>query len=282
VGSRRRHLFVLLFVGLLLVISGLVIANNSTKLGLDLKGGLELVYEGQPTGQVEEVSGEDIERAIEIIRQRIDELGVSEPEVSRLGSTEISVSLPDVTDARAAVEQVGTTAQLYFYDWEPNLLGPEKAIAGRPGQPNQKAVEESQKRWREAGRNPNKYENEVLIFAGAYPTAYEAALLASEQEPVQNCENCSANQPRFYLFDKDEPHAMLAGPEIRKQDLYLSPTGEKRPKDGLVVEVPVGTIVVSELPTNREGEALSEDEADPGWYAIKDDPALSGTDITDP
>ena len=56
-GSRRRHLFVLLFVGLLLAISCVVIANNSTKLGLDLKGGLELVYEGRPSGQVTEVSG---------------------------------------------------------------------------------------------------------------------------------------------------------------------------------------------------------------------------------
>ena len=47
------------------------------------------------------VSGEDIDRSIEIIRQRIDTLGVSEPEVSRLGSNEISVSLPDITNATA-------------------------------------------------------------------------------------------------------------------------------------------------------------------------------------
>ncbi len=80
------------------------------------------------------VSGEDIERSIEIIRQRIDKLGVSEPEVARLGNNEITVSLPDVTDAQRAIEQVGTTAQLYFYDWEPNLIGPEKAIGGHPGQ----------------------------------------------------------------------------------------------------------------------------------------------------
>jgi SecD/SecF fusion protein len=282
-GSRRRHLFVLLFVGLLIGLSLLVIANKQTKLGLDLKGGLELVYEGQPTGQVEEVSGEDIDRAIEIIRQRIDELGVSEPEVSRLGATEISVSLPDVTDARAAVNQVGTTAQLYFYDWEPNLIGPEKTIGGRPGQgAPQKAITESEKRWREADRNPSKPENERLVYSGAYPTAYDAALLAAEQEPVENCENCSANQPRYYLFDKAEPHDLLAGPEIRKQDLYLSPTGEKRPKDGLVVEVPVGTIVVSEQPVNNQNEVIPKEEADPGWYALKDDPSLTGTDITDP
>ena len=62
-GRKRRHLFVLLFVLGLVILSGIVIATKPTKIGLDLKGGLELVYEGTPTGQVKEVSGEDIERA---------------------------------------------------------------------------------------------------------------------------------------------------------------------------------------------------------------------------
>ncbi|MGE0067972.1 MAG: hypothetical protein AB7T48_11540, partial [Solirubrobacterales bacterium] len=233
-GTRRRHLFVLLFVLGLLVVSGIVIASNSTKLGLDLKGGLELVYEGQPTGQVKEVTGEDIDRAIEIIRERIDALGVSEPEVSRLGTNQISVSLPDVTDATQAVEQVGTTAQLYFFDWEPSLIGPEFVIGGHPGQqPPEKALKESEERWKAAGRDPTSFENSQLIQSGAFPTAYEAALLASEQEPVENCENCSANKPRFYLFEKEAPHKLLAGPELREKDLYVSPTGEKRPQDGI-------------------------------------------------
>ena len=102
--KRRRNLFILLFVLALIVVSVLVIASKPTRLGLDLKGGVELVYQGTPTGQVKEVSGEDIERSIEIIRQRIDQLGVSEPEVSRLGTNEISVSLPDVTNAQRATE----------------------------------------------------------------------------------------------------------------------------------------------------------------------------------
>ena len=133
-GTRRRYLFVLLFVLGLVAVSALVIASKPTKLGLDLKGGIELVYQGQPTGQVKEVSGEDIERSIEIIRERIDQLGVSEPEVSRLGTDQISISLPDITDPQRAIDQVGTTAQLYFYDWEPSLIGPEFAIGGHPGQ----------------------------------------------------------------------------------------------------------------------------------------------------
>jgi SecD/SecF fusion protein len=279
-GTQRRRLFVLLFVLALVVVSALVIAAKPTRLGLDLEGGLELVYQGQPTGKVETVSGSDIDNSIEIIRQRIDQLGVAEPEVSRLGETEISVSLPDITDPQRAIEQVGTTAQLYFYDWEPNLLGPEKAIGGSPGQqPPANALKASEKRWEDAGRDVKSFENQQLIFAGAYPNAYEAVLLGAEQEP-RECEDCSSGKPRFYLFGRGADHRLIAGPEIARKDLYISPTGEKRPKNGEVVEVPPGTAIVSELPSNESGE--TDFEADPGWYAINDDPALSGTDITDP
>src|ERR1700754_1938451 len=198
---RRRYFFVLLFVVGLVAVSGLIIANKSTKLGLDLKGGVELVYQAQPTGQSTEVSGEDMEHAVDIIRERTNELGVSESEVSRLGPDQGSVRLPDVTHAERAIESVRSTAQLYMYDWQPNLIGPEKVIGGRPGQqPPKGAFDASVKRWKDAGRNTASAENSQLIAAGAYPTAYDAALLASEQEPVENCENCSVSQPRYYLF----------------------------------------------------------------------------------
>jgi SecD/SecF fusion protein len=279
-GTRRGHVLVLLLVLGLVIVSGIVIAAKETKLGLDLQGGLELVYEGQPTGTATEVTGEDIEESISIIEQRINKLGVSEPEVARLGNENITVSLPGVTDANRAAEQVGTTAQLYFYDWEPNLIGPEKAIGGKPGQPSENALKESEKRWLAAGRNPKKPEQARLLFAGAYPTAYEAALLAAEQKPDENCENCSVAKPRYYLFEKAPPHELVAGPELAKKDLYVSPTGKKLPKDGIVVEVPAGTVLVSELPVDEEGKVV--EDADPGWYALKDNPALSGHDITNP
>src|SRR4030095_10196902 len=104
-----------------------------------------------------------------------------------------------------------------------------------------------EKRWEEAGRNVKGEEAEQLIFAGAYPTAYEAALLASEQERVSDCKPCSVAKPRYYLFGKQAPHELLAGPELAKKDLYISPTGKKLPKKGTVIEVPVGTILLSEF-----------------------------------
>src|SRR5690348_14496324 len=280
-GTRRRHLFVLLFVIGLVAVSGLVIAAKETKLGLDLQGGLELVYQGQATGTTNEVSGEDIEDSISIIEQRINKPGVSEPEVARLGNEEITVSLPGITDANRAAEQVGSTAQLYYYDWEPNLIGAEHTIGGSPGrEPPEGPRKASEKRWEEAGRNVTSKENKQLIYAGAYPTAYDAALLASEQKPVENCTECSVAKPRYYLFQKAEPHELIAGPEFNKKDLYISPTGKKRPKNGIVVEVPAGTVVVSEYPTEESGKL--DETAEPGWFALKDKPALSGSEITEP
>jgi len=277
---RRLNLFVLAFVLGLIVVSGLVVVSQPTKLGLDLKGGVELIYQGTPTGKVKTVSGDDIERSIEIIRERIDQLGVAEPEVSRLGETEISVSLPDVTNAQRAIDQVGTTAQLYFYDWEPNLIGIQKAVGGNPGQQaSPDVLQQLRKTWQASKRDLSDFGAQQLFASGALPTAYDAALLASEQEP-RECDDCSSSQPRYYLFEKEAPHDLIAGPEREEKDLYVSPTGEKRPKDGIVVEVPAGTIIVSELPTDASGAVITD--AEPGWYALKDEPALSGNDITDP
>jgi SecD/SecF fusion protein len=291
--KRRRNLFVLLFVLGLIGLSALVIASKPTRLGLDLKGGLELVYQGTPTGQVKEVSGEDIEKSIEIIRERIDRLGVSEPEVARLGTTEISVSLPDVTNAQRATEQVGTTAQLQFYDWEPNLIGREATIGGIPGrEPPEAATKEADKEWEAAGRSVSKEENVRLILAGAYPSAYGAVKLAAEQKPVAECTTCSTTKPRYYLFDGSPQHKLLAGPEFSEEDLFISATGRKRPhkkecKDEgigecqIVLKVPAGTVVVSEQPSDASGKPV-EGVENAGWYALKDNPALSGTDITNP
>jgi SecD/SecF fusion protein len=280
-GSRRRHLFVLLFVLGLVVVSGIIIAKKETQLGLDLQGGLELVYEGQPTEEGGEISGSDIEDSISIIEKRVNELGVSESEVARLGNTNVTVALPGITDPERAAEQVGSTAQLYFYDWEPNLVGPERTIAGKPGlEPPEKAIKESEKRWTEAGRNPKSTQNQQLIYQGAYPSAYQAALLASEQEPIEPCDECSVKRPRYYLFEKQEPHKLLAGPEFNKKDLYVSPTGEKIPKNGIVVEVPTGYVLVSEYPSDENGSF--DTTAQPGWWVIKDKPALSGNEITSP
>src|SRR3954463_2184189 len=131
--NRTRNLSILAIVLLLLVGAVGVIATKSTKLGLDLKGGTELVYQGQPTPQVPQVTPQALDDALETIRKRTDALGVAEPEIQRSGRDQISIGLPDVQNAQRAIEQVGSTAQLQFYDWETNVLGdrgPDAPYAG--------------------------------------------------------------------------------------------------------------------------------------------------------
>src|SRR5271165_102378 len=125
--DRRRNLLILLIVAGLFAGSLAVIFSKPTRLGLDLKGGVELIYQGKPTAQ-SKVNSESLNRAIDIMRTRVDQLGVAQPEIQRTGSDEIDVALPDVSNASRAQDEVGKTAQLFIYDWEPNVIGP----SGKP------------------------------------------------------------------------------------------------------------------------------------------------------
>ncbi len=122
--NRRQNALVLLIVAGLVAASLVVIATKPTRLGLDLKGGVQLIYQGRATA-LAKVTPESIDRAIDIMRKRVDQLGVAQPEIQRTGSSEIDVALPDVTNEQRAQQQVGETAQLSFYDWEPNVIGPD-------------------------------------------------------------------------------------------------------------------------------------------------------------
>lgn len=77
-------------------------------LGLDLQGGASLVY--QPVGAFKQSS---LEQAKNIIRQRVDGLGVAEPDVRLQGNT-IIVELPGIKDANKAFDTIGQTAELRF------------------------------------------------------------------------------------------------------------------------------------------------------------------------
>lgn len=87
-------------------------SGNEPLLGLDLQGGASVVLEPEVPDGVE-ITDESLDQAVEIIRNRIDGLGVREPEVSRQGST-ILVQIPGVDDQARAIDLVGQTAELRF------------------------------------------------------------------------------------------------------------------------------------------------------------------------
>ncbi len=245
--NRRRNLFVLLFVAGLIFASALVVLKKKTVLGLDLRGGTELVYEGRPTPQTPEVKPEDIDRSIEIIRERTDKLGVAEPEISRIGTTSIRVGLPDVDNADRAIQQVGTTAQLFFYDWEPNVIT-------KPG-----------------AQDPSEQ---------GFPRLFDAVEFASKQ-PAE-CKECTT-ATQYYLFDKTSQQ-LLAGPEEAQADLFVNQPGGVQPKDSVVLSVPQGVVIVLDQkpPDDQATEANESEEAPDEYFVLHDRPQLSGTDIKNP
>ena len=107
---RRNGLSSLIFIVVLAVagLAGTAVSGNEPLLGLDLQGGVSVVL--QPT---EDTNDESLGQAIEIIRQRVDGIGVAEPEIARQGDA-IVVQLPGVKDRERALELVGQTAELRF------------------------------------------------------------------------------------------------------------------------------------------------------------------------
>ena len=109
--ARRRLLLSLLSIVVVAFgsLAATLAVGNEPELGLDLQGGVSVVL--QPPGSVEDP--EVIDQAIEVIRQRVDELGVAEPEITRQGDA-VVVELPGVGDRERALEVIGQTAELRF------------------------------------------------------------------------------------------------------------------------------------------------------------------------
>jgi preprotein translocase subunit SecD len=106
--KRQRTLLIGFLLVTILAVGGSVAAGHKPQLGLDLKGGVSVVLKPTTT-----TSTDTLDQAIEIIRNRIDSLGVAEPEISRQG-TNILVQIPGVKDRDRAIALVGSTAELRF------------------------------------------------------------------------------------------------------------------------------------------------------------------------
>jgi SecD/SecF fusion protein len=275
--DRRRNTLVLgvvagLFLVSLVIIIGIpgAVKPKKTRLGLDLKGGVELIYQGKPTAQ-SKVDSESLDRAINIMRKRVDQLGVAQPEIQRSGGDEIDVALPNVSNAARAQDEVGKTAQLYFYDWEPNVIGasgrtaPTETTAtggaragdAQFGLPGYKAV------LRAAARQPILRRNSTTLAPGCTPQQVGGCIYGT-----------------WYLLDtKNEK--VLRGPEETEQNLYAD---NYKPPAGVkvkAVRVNPGTVIVQARPVESSSGKVSQ--ASPNsYYVLNDHPVLTGGDITNP
>jgi SecD/SecF fusion protein len=248
--DRRRNIFILLTVVGLLAASLAVVFTKQTKLGLDLQGGVQLVYEARPTKQQPTVNQEALDRAVDIMRDRVDSLGVAEPELQRSGRDQIDVALPGEKNAERAADQVGTTAQMYFYDWEPNILDPD------------------------CQTHPEE------VNGGQQPTSglYNAVKNASKCKPEIDRNNTT--QGLWYAFDKNSHEPINDGvPDESRQALEEDLSAQNLTGKAEILEVPEGIVVLRAV-DEREGDQ-KRGKLDQ-WWVIKDNPVLGGTDIKNP
>ena len=213
--DRRKHLLLLGFIAAalagvaLLAIPGSP-AHKKATLGLDLQGGLEVVLKAVPE-RGQKLDPDAINRSITIMRNRIDKLGVSEPEIRKQGSNQIVIQLAGVHDPEAAAKLIGKTAVLEFYDFEADLTGPSvnginKVPVGMPS-----------------------------LYA--LLSAPQTRALADKGEPSQ-----------WYLFDADKK--VVAGPVPTEDKLPTLAEAEKRQERKIKgplekLRVPKNTVVVS-------------------------------------
>ncbi|HEY5890126.1 MAG TPA: protein translocase subunit SecD [Acidimicrobiia bacterium] len=108
--SRWRLFWTVISIGAALY----VVATMPIQLGLDLRGGTQIVLEAQDTPEV--TVDEDVtNRTLEVLRRRVDEFGVSEPTLQISGDRRIIIELPGVDNPDNALATIGRTAQLTFH-----------------------------------------------------------------------------------------------------------------------------------------------------------------------
>jgi SecD/SecF fusion protein len=247
--ERRSHL---ILVGLILAVLAAAVAlmvpgspiQRDTRLGLDLQGGLEVILEAvPPPGQ--QLQETDLDRSVDIMRNRVDKLGVAEPTVTKQGDDQISIQLPGIKNPEDAARLVGKTAKLELYDLEADLVAP--------------SIDRQQ-------------------FPVAIPTLYE--LLAS----VQN-QATQGNPERWYLFDEKKKLVAgpAASREALLGSRVVERNGGELPKDWKTFAVPEKTTVISciENPSTEGPDCIgARTSALVYYYLIKHDPEAGIPEMT--
>src|SRR5579884_3407116 len=289
--DRQRNAFILALVAGLIAASVVVIATKKTFLGLDLKGGVELVYQGKPTAQ-SKVTQAALQRTVDTMDQRVNQLGVSEPEISTQGRNQIVVQLPAVQNVQRAEKLVGTTARLEFYDWEANAITPNgQTVASLLPTQNAQALEISGQGAVQPG-SPS---------AGGMPLD-QAVTLAAKQ-PYQASRDNARDGPEYFAFAKSGSPACAAaaayyhltpivgqpcyvgspaGPALSLQDLDsdLSQLGLHRSQVQVIV-VKRGTVILHAIPQSYT-HAPPWNSPTARFFVLRDHVALFGQDITNP
>jgi SecD/SecF fusion protein len=218
VSNRRSHLVLIgliaaaLVGSLLLALPGTAVHKKPT-LGLDLQGGLEVVLKAVPP-KGHKLTSEDLIRSKDIMQERVNKLGVSEPDVRTQPPDQIVIQLAGVHDPAKAAAIIGQTAQLQFFDLEADVTGPSKGL-----------------------------QNQVVATASLYE------LLSQVQSKAKG----KANAGPYYLFrtktvgtgkKATKKHSLIAGPASTTKQL-LRPYRGEQPSGTEILAVPPGMTAIS-------------------------------------
>ncbi|MFK0068494.1 protein translocase subunit SecD [Streptomyces sp. NPDC091046] len=133
--TRSRSLNVRALVALaVLAVSVAIALTMPVRLGLDLRGGTQIVLETKSTDTTK-ADRAATDRTVEVLRGRIDALGVAEPTIVRSGENRVVVELPGVQDPKQAADVLGRTAQLSVH----SVLGPAENAGDGAGGKDEKA-----------------------------------------------------------------------------------------------------------------------------------------------
>ena len=249
---RNSYLVIGLLVAALVGVALLAVPGSplhkSPTLGLDLQGGLEVTLQAVPPPN-RDLTDEDLDRSVEIMRNRVDKLGVSEPEIRTQGDDQIVIQLPGVQDPEAAAEIIGTTAQLELFDLEDSLVGPSITIRGEPVETTslygllaqvQAQVKDGESeayyivnpRTKRVVSGPYGSEAEALRASGGELPANRRLFAVPDGMTVVTCGEGSVVCPGaggagvapdrtyYYLFEYDPPNV----PQMTGEDFKLSGT----------------------------------------------------------
>jgi SecD/SecF fusion protein len=143
--------------------------------GLDLEGGMYIVLEIDDEGMTTAQAKDALDRVVEILRNRIDQFGVSEPDIKPMGTTRIIIQLPGLQDVERAKSLIGTTARLEF-----------KLV--RPLEDYQTVVDKLDNTFKATA----SIEEEVEVVAEIEEVEQETALEGLDALPTENQEELDA------------------------------------------------------------------------------------------
>ncbi|MCL1941870.1 MAG: protein translocase subunit SecD, partial [Synergistaceae bacterium] len=150
-------------------IIGIWSIGGKLNLGLDLKGGAHIVLQTVGTDD-NPVTEDSIDRLLAVIRNRIDQYGVAEPLIQKVGQDRVIVDLPGIQDPQAALDLIGRTANLEFRQ----VVDVSEPTPPAPRRENYKDLSdeqfaEYQKRWENAVASSENAKEEFEKRVGGIP-----------------------------------------------------------------------------------------------------------------